>query len=249
LHKTHPALVDGLDEILHFGIEDLDHMPGIGSAVCGSYHLVCHRHPKARKSESCQSARSETTTETGQRFSAHAGVGLAPHSRLDWTAHDVFGYLEERGFALHEAYTVYGSSRVSCCFCVLSSQRDLAAATRCAENQAVYWDLVGLEAASTFPFQQTRWLGDVAPQWLTEELRQAAIVAKAGARRREAAEAKIPQHLLYTEGWPRTIPTPAEASVLCDIRREVASAVGIHMGYTEPLEVIRRYGELLRGDA
>jgi 3'-phosphoadenosine 5'-phosphosulfate sulfotransferase (PAPS reductase)/FAD synthetase len=174
--------------------------------------------------------------------------GLDWHPILDWTAHDVFGYLEERGFALHEAYTVYGSSRVSCCFCVLSSQRDLAAATRCAENQAVYRDLVGLEAASTFPFQQTRWLGDVAPHWLTEEQRQAVIVAKAGTRRREAAEAKIPPHLLYAEGWPRTTPTPAEASLLCDIRREVASAVGIQVGYTEPLEVIRRYEELLRSD-
>src|SRR5450432_1974578 len=85
LRETHPALVDGLDEILHFGIEDLDHIPGIGPAVCGSDHLVGYRHPQARKSESCQSARSETTTETGQRFSAHPGVGLAPHSRLDRT--------------------------------------------------------------------------------------------------------------------------------------------------------------------
>src|ERR1035441_2063975 len=85
LRETHPALVDGLDEILHFGIEDLDHMPGIGSAVCGSDHLVGYRHPQTRKSESCQSARSETTTETRQRFSAHPGVGLAPHSRLDRT--------------------------------------------------------------------------------------------------------------------------------------------------------------------
>jgi 3'-phosphoadenosine 5'-phosphosulfate sulfotransferase (PAPS reductase)/FAD synthetase len=174
--------------------------------------------------------------------------GLDWHPILDWTAHDVFGYLEKRDFALHEAYTVYGSSRVSCCFCVLSSQRDLAAATRCAENQAVYRDLVGLEAVSTFPFQQTHWLADVAPHCLTEELRQAVIVAKVGTRRREAAEAKIPHHLLYTEGWPGTIPTPAEASLLCDIRREVASAVGIQVGYTEPLDVIRRYEELLRGD-
>ena len=105
-----------------------------------------------------------------------------------------------------------------------------------------------MEAASTFPFQQTHWLADVAPRWLTEELRQAVIVAKAGTRRREAAEAKIPQHLLYTEGWPRTIPTLPEASLLCDIRQEVASAVGIQVGYTEPVEVIRRYEELLCGD-
>jgi hypothetical protein len=102
-----------------------------------------------------------------------------------------------------------------------------------------------LEAASTFSFQPTGWLGDVAPHWLTGELHQAVIVAKAGARRREAAEAKIPQHLLYAEGWPRTVPTAAEASLLCDVRREVASAVGIEVGYTAPLEVIRRYEELL----
>jgi hypothetical protein len=41
------------------------------------------------------------------------------------------------------------------------------------------------------------------------------------------------------------VPTVAEASLLCDVRREVASAVGIEVGYTEPLEVIRRYEELL----
>ncbi len=79
----------------------------------------------------------------------------------------------------------------------------------------------------------------------TAELRQAVIVAKTRARRREAAEAEIPQHLLYPEGWPRTVPTVAEASLLCDVRREVASAVGIEVGYREPLEVIRRYEELL----
>ena len=128
---------------------------------------------------------------------------------------------------------------------LLSSRNDLAAASRCAENQGVYRDLVDLEATSTFPFQATRWLGEVAPHLLTAELRKAVIVAKARARIREAAETKIPQHLLYTKGWPRTIPTAAEASLLCDVRREVASAVGIEVGYTEPLEVIRRYEELL----
>jgi len=171
--------------------------------------------------------------------------GLDWHPILDWTTQQVFGYLEEKNCPLHEAYTRYGSSRVSCCFCILSSQKDLAAAARCVDNQTVYRDLVGLEAASTFPFQRGRWLGDVAPHWLTAELRQAVVGAKAGAQRREAAEANIPQHLLYTEGWPRTIPTRAEASLLGEIRREVASAVGIQVGCTEPLEIIQRYEELL----
>ncbi len=156
--------------------------------------------------------------------------GLDWHPILDWTTQQVFAYLEEKEIPLHEAYTRYGSSRVSCCFCILSSQNDLAAAARSAENQAVYRDLVGLEAVSTFPFQPTRWLGDVAPHWLTGELRQAVIVAKTGARRREAAEAEIPQHLLYAEGWPRTLPTAAEASLLCDVRREVAS-LDFHEAY------------------
>jgi 3'-phosphoadenosine 5'-phosphosulfate sulfotransferase (PAPS reductase)/FAD synthetase len=171
--------------------------------------------------------------------------GLDWHPILDWTTQQVFGYLEEKEFPLHDAYIRYGSSRVSCCFCVLGSQNDLTAAARCEDNQAVYRDLVALEASSTFPFQATRWLGDVAPHWLTDELRQALVIAKAGARRREAAEAKISQHLLYTEGWPRTIPTLAAASLLCDVRREVGSAVGVQVGYTEPLQVIRRYEELL----
>src|SRR5450759_2759199 len=43
LRETHPALVDGLDEILHFGIEDLDYMPGIGSAVCSPAFLGAPR--------------------------------------------------------------------------------------------------------------------------------------------------------------------------------------------------------------
>ena len=39
----------------------------------------------------------------------------------------------------------------------------------------------------------------------------------------------------------------AEASLLCDVRREVSGAVGIEVGYTEPQEVIRRYEEILSG--
>jgi 3'-phosphoadenosine 5'-phosphosulfate sulfotransferase (PAPS reductase)/FAD synthetase len=92
--------------------------------------------------------------------------GLDWHPILDWTTQQVFGYLEEKEVPLHEAYTQYGSSRVSCCFCILSSQNDLAAASSCAENQAVYRDLVALEAASTFQFQLGRWLGDVAPHYV-----------------------------------------------------------------------------------
>src|SRR4051794_2359728 len=119
LRETHPALVDGLDEILHFGTKDLDNMPG--QTILSASGI--------RRQESPNRAKAPVAKPQPKLASlSRRTQGLDWHPILDWTAHDVFGYLEERGFALHEAYTVYGSSRVSCCFCVLSSQRDLAAA-------------------------------------------------------------------------------------------------------------------------
>ncbi len=171
--------------------------------------------------------------------------GLDWHPILDWTTGQVFDYLEEKHFPLHEAYKVYGSSRVSCCFCILSSANDLAAAARCEANHEVYRALVSLETTSTFPFQPTRWLGDVASHLLDAEQRSQLGVAKERARRREAAESRIPDHLLYSEGWPRCVPTYAEASLLCDVRRTVASAVGIDVGYTDPEQLVQRYEDLL----
>ncbi len=139
---------------------------------------------------------------------------------------------------------MFGSSRVSCCYCILGSQRDLLAAARCHENHGVYRQLVSLEFESTFPFQPGRWLGDLAPQLLDHELRGALACAKECARAREAAEDRIPERLLFSGGWPQTIPTAAEAFLLCDVRRTVARAVGIEIGYTEPDALIRRYEEL-----
>ena len=171
--------------------------------------------------------------------------GLDWHPILDWSTQQVFDYLEQNRFPLHEAYKVYGSSRVSCCFCILSSLGDLTAAARCGANHDVYRALVRLEIISTFPFQPTRWLGDVAPHLLDADERLALDVAKERAKRRGAAECRIPAHLLYTEGWPSCVPTRVEAMRLCEIRRSVASAVGIQVDYTEPSRLIQRYEELL----
>lgn len=93
---------------------------------------------------------------------------------LDWNKRQVFEYLSRKGFDLHEAYTRYGSSRVSCTFCILSSQADLLAASGCEANVAVYRELVRPETCSTFAFQRTRWLSDVAPHLLSPEEREAA---------------------------------------------------------------------------
>ena len=86
------------------------------------------------------------------------------------------------------------------------------AAAGCEDNQDVYRELVDLEIQSSFGFQGNRWLGDVSPELLSHHARAMLLDAKLAAEKRQAAEARIPKHLLYTKGWPTCIPTWAEAS-------------------------------------
>lgn len=172
--------------------------------------------------------------------------GVDWHPIIEWSKADVLAYLAARGHALHEAYTVYGSSRVSCAFCILGSLADLAASSACPDNQDVYREMVELEIASTFSFQDSRWLGDVAPHLLDADARSRLVGAKERAARREAAEARIPGHLLYTQSWPTCVPSNAEARLLCEVRAAVAEAVGISVRYTDPDSVRARYEELIR---
>lgn len=67
------------------------------------------------------------------------------------------------------------------------------------------------------------------------------------AKVREAAESRIPDHLLYTKGWPTCLPSRAEAELLCDVRLRVAAAVGLEgVHYLDPDRLIGRYEELMR---
>lgn len=177
---------------------------------------------------------------------AHRTSGFDWHPVIEWELADVFRYLEAHAFPLHEAYTTYGSTRVSCAFCILGSQADLAASATCPDNADIYREMVDLEITSTFSFQE-RWLGDVAPHLLSDEQRAALADAKGRATRREAAEARIPEHLLFTKGWPTVMPTYSEAVLLCEVRREVADACQLDaVAFTEPTALIARYEELMR---
>ena len=147
---------------------------------------------------------------------------------------------------MHEAYDRYGVSRVSCTFCVLAAFKDLVAATTCAENHHVYCALVGLEAVSTFSFQSNRWLADAAPHLLSDKLRQDAADAKIRAKIRQEAEARIPRHLFYTNGWPTVLPTLAEARLLADVRHIVADTIGFTIHYSDPQSIRDRYGSLMQ---
>ncbi len=172
--------------------------------------------------------------------------GLDWNAILDWTLEEVWACHEINGLPIHEAYTAYGSSRVSCCFCIMSALEDLIKAALCPGNEDVYRELCELEIISTFSFQEKQWLCDIAPKLLTEDQRERLVVAKQMARRREQAEARIPDHLLFEEGWPNVMPTYKEAVMLAEVRAEVAASARISVWMTDPETILMRYEELFK---
>lgn len=174
----------------------------------------------------------------------HKTSGIDWHPILDFKLEDVWLGHKRRAFPLHEAYTAFGSSRVSCAFCIMGSASDLKASASCPDNQDIYREMVELEARSTFAFQ-SGWLGDVAPELLSAELREWIRGAKEKAAAREAEEARIPLHLLYQKGWPVYVPTWAEAEVMGDVRRKVGASLKLNVRYTDPASIIDRHQELM----
>lgn len=164
---------------------------------------------------------------------------------LHWRTTDVFRYLDCRNVELHEAYSTYGCTRVSCSFCIMSSGHDLVAASTAIQNQDAYTLLVELEAKSGFAFQGNRWLADVAPSLLSPGLAHDVERAKAMALARGTAECRLPAHLLYTSGWPTVLPSLDEARLIGEVRAEVARVQGFSPSFTSPLDVQARYEELI----
>ncbi|MEW6343127.1 MAG: phosphoadenosine phosphosulfate reductase family protein [Pseudomonadota bacterium] len=196
--------------------------------------------------------RQESANRSKMPISApHAGLtrkaaaGLTWNAIIEWPVQDVVYAIRDAGLSLHEAYTEYGVSRVSCVFCIMSSEADLTASALCEDNHEPYIRLVELEAKSTFAFQGNRWLSDVAPYILPPSLRQQAEHAKAIAGQRQVIEAEIPRHLLYTAGWPTTLPTPEEAALLANVRQRVSRLLGLNAQHLDADSVRSRYAALL----
>lgn len=164
---------------------------------------------------------------------------------IDWEIDDVFAAIAGRGLTLHEAYTTYDMSRVSCSFCILSSAGDIYKSTTCPDNHAIYRELVELEVESTFSFQSNKWLGDVRPDLLNSEVTDRLAIAKRTFARRKLLESSIPKLLLYSGGWPSCIPTRQEAELLAEIRNEVAEGIGLNIKCTDASSIISRFEELL----
>jgi 3'-phosphoadenosine 5'-phosphosulfate sulfotransferase (PAPS reductase)/FAD synthetase len=172
-------------------------------------------------------------------------TGYSWYPILAWSKQQVFDYHQEKGFPLHPAYTQWGTTRVSCCYCILGSLHDLIAAAKHPDNQDIYREMVMLEINSAFSFQDHQWLGDIASHLLSEEQLAGVRDAKRRAAQREQIERRIPAHLLYTKGWPTLIPTRAEAVLLSEVRRSVADIMQISIEYSEPDAILERYAELM----
>lgn len=197
-----------------------------------------------RREESPNRAKAQPMKRQNKLTSAtHGTEGYDWLPILDWTLDEVRALHVERDFPLHEAYAT--NSRVSCMFCILGSQADLRATTNWEQSHDLYREMVDLEISSTFAFQESGWLGDLAPHLLSEAQQIRLRNAKHKAAARERAEAQIPSHLLYTKGWPTCMPSPAEAALLAIVRREVGALLGLEMHYIDADSVRARYATLM----
>lgn len=176
-------------------------------------------------------------------------VGYSWNPIIEWQVEDVLQAIHDNGAGLHEAYTRYGTSRVSCIACIMSARGDLHASMTCESNAPAYRLLVDLEARSTFAFQGSYWLADVAPHLLDAPTIEAVRQAKAFAKERQALEALIPKHLLFTavkgKPVPQALPTPAEAKMLADVRRAILPMFGAPLRHVDPDAVVGRYAQLI----
>lgn len=164
---------------------------------------------------------------------------------VDWSEQQVFAAIDRSGLPPHPAYREFGMGRVSCRFCIMSSIADLTAAAAQPEAHDLYRRMVALESTSTFAFQGSRWLGDVAPQLLDGAQRTTLAVAKASAQMRVAVEKRITKPMLYVKGWPLRMLTDDEADVLAGVRREVCALLGFQPAFVDRASIHDRYAELL----
>ena len=203
-----------------------------------------------RRSESSQRSHAKTSQVNNRLVHKSTGTtGLDWNPIAEWSDRDVFAYCAARSFDLHEGYTRYGMTRISCRYCIMAQRSDLIASTTCEDNVPVFRTMVALEAESTFAFQGSSWLADIAPHLLDAQTLAAIVAAKQRGADREAIEARIPDHLLYTEGWPTVMPTQAEAELLAEVRRAIGALLGLDVKYIDADSIIARYAELMAKNA
>ena len=167
------------------------------------------------------------------------------HPVIDWTTADVFAFHKTHGIPLHEAYTRYRSSRLSCRYCVLQSLADQQAASSAPSNHQAFVHLVALEARSTFSFQPGRWLADSAPHLLPATLAADIERAKHAACERRQLENTMPPDLRFQRGWPPRLPTPDEAARIAALRAPILQRHGLENRFPTGRAVQARFADLI----
>lgn len=186
-----------------------------------------------RADESAKRAKAPIAQPQRKLLGKRAGTrGLDWNPILGWTLEDVLAIHKRFDFPLHPAYKDYGSSRVSCAFCILATAKDQTSALGHPHNRLSYVRLCELELVSGFSFQGNRWLCDLAPE-LREELMPGSGVrlanAKALAELRAEQEAKLPKELNFAAGmqWPPRVIDMEEADLIADVRNSIRSLYGL----------------------
>lgn len=172
-----------------------------------------------------------------------AGINWNPI--IDWTQNDVWALHHRYHLPIHEAYTQYNMSRVSCAFCILAGQQDHLNATTYIGNRLAYELMVNLEIDSSFSLKEGHWLADLKPAWLSQVQQAGLVEAKRKSKERQRIEAVIPAHLLYEKGWPQVMPTPAEARLLASVRNQMGTLLDLNLQYMEEAAVLSRYAFLI----
>jgi 3'-phosphoadenosine 5'-phosphosulfate sulfotransferase (PAPS reductase)/FAD synthetase len=208
------------------------------SVILSATGLRRQESPKRAKAEVC-------SVQSKLEHKTFGTSGYNWNPILPWTLEDVFAYHEYYNIPLHEAYTTFNLSRVSCSYCILSSHADLIASATDVRNHDVYRELVDIEIDTAFSFQSDTWLGDVAPHLLSTEQQHGLITAKRIAAQRERIESAIPPHLEYVRGWPTVMPTRHEAVILSEVRNAIADLYGLSISYADPDAILARYEELM----
>ncbi len=179
----------------------------------------------------------------------HGTTMISWHPGINCTTEAVFACHDRNSIPLHEAYVDYGSTRLSCAYCVLASLNDLRAASKAAGNLDLFLHYVGMEATSTFSFQPLRWLADVAPALLPPSLARDIARAKSDCHLRQHIEAVMPAGLRYVKGWPLRAPTPDEAAAIAAARAPILERHQLANHYRTPTAIIARFNDLIKAKA
>ena len=171
------------------------------------------------------------------------------HPILHWSTDQVFALHDALGIPLHEAYQCYGSTRLSCRYCVLQSLADAKASASAPTNRETLLHLVDLEARSTFSFQPTRWLADTAPHLLPAGLQSDIERAKRDAAERRALEAAMPADLRFCKGWPPRLPTLDEAARIANSRAALLARHQLGNRFRDARAVRDRFQQLMLAKA